>query len=655
MAFSLFNLIYIVVAILGLSFLIFIHELGHYWMARRVGMRVETFSIGFGRPLYTWVRDGVKWQIGWLLFGGYVKIAGQELEKGVDPYSVTDGFFGKSPLDRIKVAFAGPFVNIVFALVAFGLLWAVGGREKSFSEFTHKIGWIDPKSELYTLGVRPGDEITSYDGHPFQEAKDHLYAPMLGGDEVEVRGNKVDYFTGEKKPFTFSVKPCPNPAFVEKGVKTVGVLRPTNYEIYNRLSSGADNPLPEGSPMLSSGIRYGDRIVWADGDMIFSQMQLSHTLNDGRALLTIQRDGQTFLKREPRVEVQELKLDPQFKEELTDWQYEAQLNSVKFPKLYTIPYNLTNDAVVEGDVKYIDKDKQAEAFPVNPLSPQEEPLKKGDKIIAIDGFPITRSYELLARLQSHYVNVIVARNSSEIAKVKSTEADEDFDRELEMKDLQTIVKSVGTDHVVHDAGDFHLLNPIVPKMRNEFILSPEKQALATTELLAKKKEIESIEDPNKRSYAMQLLESQEKELMLGLPIQDRRVVYNPGPVQQFEVVYQEIVRMLGALVSGHMNPKFLSGPIGIVQVMRENSRVSWKESLFWLGAISLNLGILNLLPIPVLDGGTIAITLFELITRRRMNPKTLEKIIIPFAILLIAFFVFLTYHDISRIFNGLWK
>ncbi len=62
------NLIYILLAILGLSFLIFIHELGHYWMARRVGMRVETFAIGFGKPIYSWVRDGVKWQVGWLLF-----------------------------------------------------------------------------------------------------------------------------------------------------------------------------------------------------------------------------------------------------------------------------------------------------------------------------------------------------------------------------------------------------------------------------------------------------------------------------------------------------------------------------------------------------------------------------------------------------------
>src|ERR1700704_1985386 len=105
-----FSILYIIFAILALSFLIFIHELGHFIMARRVGMRVETFAIGFGKPIFSWEHDGVKWQIGWILFGGYVKIAGQDFDKDKDPYSIPDSFFGKSPLDRIKVAVMGPLV-----------------------------------------------------------------------------------------------------------------------------------------------------------------------------------------------------------------------------------------------------------------------------------------------------------------------------------------------------------------------------------------------------------------------------------------------------------------------------------------------------------------------------------------------------------------
>ena len=146
------SIFYLLMAILGLSFLIFIHELGHYFMARRVGMRVETFSIGFGHPIYSWVRDGVKWQIGWLLFGGYVKIAGMEGAEKQDPYTIKDGYFGKRPIDRILVSLMGPLVNIVFAFIAFTLLWSAGGREKKFSESTHKIGWIDQQSQLCSQG-----------------------------------------------------------------------------------------------------------------------------------------------------------------------------------------------------------------------------------------------------------------------------------------------------------------------------------------------------------------------------------------------------------------------------------------------------------------------------------------------------------------------
>jgi regulator of sigma E protease len=189
-------------------------------------------------------------------------------------------------------------------------------------------------------------------------------------------------------------------------------------------------------------------------------------------------------------------------------------------------------------------------------------------------------------------------------------------------------------------------------MRNEFQLSAEKQAWLSAELLEKRKELEGIEDPEKRSQALVILDNQEKQLLLGLPsVQDRRVEYNPSPIAQFNGVLSEIGRTLKALITGSLSPKWMSGPIGIVQVVHDNSMISLKEALFWLGAISLNLGILNLLPIPVLDGGTIMISLYELISGKKVPPKTLERLVVPFAVLLIAFFLFLTYQDLSRLFK----
>lgn len=647
-----FSLLYVLLAVLGLSFLIFIHELGHYWMAKRVGMHVETFAIGFGKPLCTWVRDGTTWQVGWLPFGGYVKIAGTETQDEADLYNVPGGFFSKSPWARIKVAFMGPLVNLVFALVVFGALWSLGGREKGFSEFTSVIGWVDPHSELYAKGVRPGDEITSYDDVPFQGKKDHIYAPMTASSDIKVSGFKVDYATNSKTPFQYIVKTYPHPQSAKKDVLTAGILSSGNYIIYNKQPNGVDNPLPDGSPLKVSGIEYGDRVLWVDGEIIFSSQELDDVLNDSRALLTIKRGNEFLLRRVPRIRADELKLEASFKDELADWQYEAHLNSVKMASLYTIPYNLTNDAVVENDLKYIDKDKQEEAFTTHPFSAIDSPLLKGDKIVAVDGIPIEKSYELLKQIQQHRVNIIVQRNPKAIETIAYNAADEDFDHQIHWKNIQAIAQSIGTGHPVYQSGDLVLLKPIVPKMRADLILSPDKQAWFATEILEKKKEIAGIDDPEMRAQALRQLEYQEKQLLLGLPmVQDRKVHYNPMPLEMFKNVFEEIWRTLGALVSGSLNSKWLTGPIGIVHVVHDNWMVGAKEALFWLGAISLNLGILNLLPIPVLDGGTIVMNIVEIVTRRRIHPKTLEKVILPFAVLLILFFVFLTYNDIRQLFG----
>ncbi len=648
---TLVSILYIIFAILGLSFLIFIHELGHYYMARRLGMRVETFSIGFGKPIYYWMQGGVRWQIGWLLFGGYVKIAGMEAGEQRDIYDIEDGFFGKKPLDRIKVAFMGPFVNIVFALLAFTALWTIGGREKKFSEFTHKIGWIDPRSELYLKGMRPGDEIISYNGHSYEGVKDHVSIPMThSGSEVEIDGFKVDPQTKRKTPFSYRIKPYPNPNAFEKDILTLGILNPASYIIYGKQTHEQENSLPEGSPMHHSGIQHGDRIVWADGIEIYSLNELSHTLNDSKALVTVRRGSNILLRRVPRVRIEELKLSPEIKEEILDWQFEAKLKGAKLQKLYYIPYNLNNEGLVEGPLKFIDQEKDQEVFSKNPFGQVDQPLQEGDRILAIDGEEIHHAFQILSLLQEHRVNIVVERDPKIERIVGWQLADGLFDQQYKWDDLREVTSQIGISKTPHPAGNLYLLNPVVPKTQKDFSLSEETRAQMQEDLQEEARSIDNIEDPEKRAHVKQLYETRSKQLFLGLPyIEDVKVEYNPNPFRLFYKVFEEIWHTLKALVSGSLNPKWMSGPIGIVQVVHDNSMVSLKEALFWLGAISLNLGVLNLLPLPVLDGGTICLSIYELITGKRLKSKTLEKLIIPFAVLLMGFFLFLTYHDLSRL------
>lgn len=640
----------IILAILALSFLIFIHELGHFFMARLEGMKVETFSIGFGRPIVSWKWQGVKWQIGWLLFGGYVRIAGTDVDKDQDLYQVKDGFFGKSPWARIKVSLMGPLVNIGFALLVFALLWVSGGREKNFSEYTLKSGWIDPQSELFMKGVRPGDEVWSLDGKPYRGMQDLIYVALTSSGPVEVKGAKVDYVTNEKTPFTYHVQPYPNPQRLDKGIKTIGLLAPANFLIYEN-SQGVS--LPESSPIKAVDLRNGDRVVWGQGERIFSLQQLSQLINDQKVLVTVEREGKPILLRIPRVQVQELKFDNSFRDELIDWQFEAGLQGTKFPKLYVLPYNLSNNGVVEATVPFIDKEIEDQTFAST--SDSEQFLRQNDRIIAVQGIPVSHSSEILKEIQEPKIYLIVQRNQEPMPLISWRDADHFFDISVSERDVQNIARSFGTNHQVNRSGSLILLGPITPKTHQEIYASSELYKNIEEEYQEQKRQIAAIEDPEKRQQLMELFEKRERKLELGVPIHDLKVEYNPIPTDQFMQAFNDIKRTLSALFGGTLNPKWMSGPVGIIQMFQEQSRSGLGDALYWLGVISLNLGVLNLLPIPMLDGGTIMLSLFEAITGYKIKPKTMEKLILPFAVLLIVFFIFLTYHDLSRLLGGFWK
>jgi regulator of sigma E protease len=613
------SIFYAGLAILGLGFLVFIHELGHYWIARRVGMRVEAFSIGFGRPLYTWERDGVKWMICLLPFGGYVKIAGMQREGSREPYEIADGFYQKKPWQRIKVALAGPLVNIFFALFVFVILWLSGGRTNSFTEFTNHIGWVDPASKLYSLGVRPGDVIERYNNHSFHGFKDLLVASLMEDKAVRIEGYKVDAATGEKTPFDYTLSTYENPEITKEKLSTIGVFSPASYLIYG--GDGAN----------ASGIEPQDRILWADGELIFSLHQLSALTNQSTAFLTVQRGDQIFHTKAPRVRLEDLKMTSSEKAEVGDWQYEAALKG-KLPDLFFIPYNLSPDCVVEGRLDFLDPAEKNTAF---------LPLEEGDRILAVDGIPTTQSYQLLESLQTRRVLMIVERDPKAIETVLWNRADAQFEM-FDRSDLNVMIASIGTSQLVDKKGDLALLNPVVPKSKLEFTESLRQEAEI-------KKQIESIRDPVKREAALKQLEIAEKRLVLGLSLRDRNVIYNPTPIVQFKAVLVDTWRTLAGLFSGTLNPKYMSGPVGIVHVVHQSWMVGVKEALFWMAIISLNLGVVNLLPIPVLDGGHIMFSLFEAVTKRALSSKTMERLVIPFVGLLIAFFFYVTYQDIARL------
>lgn len=636
------NILHILLAALGLGFLIFIHELGHYWMARRQGMTVEIFSIGFGKPFYSWEHKGVKWQLCWLPFGGYVRIAGMEKKGNLEPYDVPDGFYGKKPWARIKVAAIGPLVNLGFAFVAFCLLWMMGGREKSFSEYTHLIGWVDPCSGLYNAKVRPGDEISQLNHRPFRSFQDLLYVSLLEETHPVISGNKIDYFLGEKAPFSYTFTIPPQLKGMDRAHSIIDAFSPASYLIF-----ASPNTLPEGSPMRNSGIRANDRLLWADGKLIFSRNALISTINEQKALLTVKRGNHTFLARVPRVKISDLRINTTQKSEIEDWQHAMAIKG-KVQDLFFIPYTISSQGVVEEKLVYLNENSQEESPCKRERAEEEVPLELDDQIIAIDGIALHSGNEMLEHLQTRHIQIIV-HNEGDLSPISWKEADRHFACDIDWQALEAMINSIGTTQPIQEMGNLRLLKPVVPKLIDEIPLPDALRASLANTLTTQKKAIEEIKDPQEKDAALRQLEESQRKLVLGIALRDRPVNYNPSPITLFINIFKETYRTLVALITGFLSPKWLSGPVGMVQVMQQSWTVGAKEALYWLAVISMNLGILNFLPVPVLDGGHICFSLWEAITKKRIKAKTMERLIIPFILLLIALFVYLTYHDIVRL------
>jgi regulator of sigma E protease len=155
--------------LLAIGPLIFLHEMGHYLVGRWCGVKAETFSIGFGREIGGWTdKRGTRWKLGWLPLGGYVKFAGdmnpasQPSDEwlALPPEERAKTFQAKSLWQRFAIVFAGPFVNFLFAILAFMIIFAAVGQPTTPAV----VQGVVPGAAAEQAGFRKGDRIVAIDG-----------------------------------------------------------------------------------------------------------------------------------------------------------------------------------------------------------------------------------------------------------------------------------------------------------------------------------------------------------------------------------------------------------------------------------------------------------------------------------------------------------
>jgi regulator of sigma E protease len=169
---------YVVGFLVVLTILVFVHELGHYLIARRNGVRVEVFSIGFGPELFGWWdRAGTRWKLSTIPLGGYVKMFGDSDASsglpiaGLGQLTAAErevSFHCKRLGQRAAIVAGGPLANFVFAIVVLAILFMTYGQPFTPAE----VGQVLPNSAAEKGGIRQGDAIVSIDGHSIDRFED---------------------------------------------------------------------------------------------------------------------------------------------------------------------------------------------------------------------------------------------------------------------------------------------------------------------------------------------------------------------------------------------------------------------------------------------------------------------------------------------------
>ena len=190
------NIIYVVAVVLFLfGAAIFVHEYGHFWMARRRGLKVEAFAIGFGPKLFGWKRDGVEYAWRLIPAGGYVALPQMVTSSAIEGKMESEHLPPISPWSKILVAFAGPFMNVLFAFAIATLIYFVG---LPVAVNPPIIGYVEPGSEEAQLGIQEGDVIVQVSDRKINSWEDVQEATILARTNVlpvviERTGNRTTY------------------------------------------------------------------------------------------------------------------------------------------------------------------------------------------------------------------------------------------------------------------------------------------------------------------------------------------------------------------------------------------------------------------------------------------------------------------------------
>jgi regulator of sigma E protease len=611
----------IVLVILGLGLIIFLHELGHFLMAKKNKVRVEIFSLGFGQAIFKFRRGETEYRIAWLPLGGYVKMAGETMldERKGEPFELTS----KTPWQRFQIFVAGAVMNLLIAFPIAILSYVVGKVETP-----NEIG--TPGRAEEKAGILPGDIV------------------------LEVGGRKIDNLDKLRIELIRHSNGTVVPVKLKRGdeIKEVGVVA-------GRSSAHDSSPnqlmLPEPPP--GSPFKTKDEIAEINGKRVYQQAEADALLKaavDQDVRIMVRHRGLTF---EDDDKLREVK--------------------VRIPKKtwYVIA---PDENLYTARVADVADNAAATGM-----------LKKGDLIIQVGDQKVASWTELRAIVEGWSgdapLQVKVDReNEVKTYSIKPQKGEDGkwklgvvqfrkfenvfalvkpgsyFDR-MGVKSGDRLVAIDGTrgkkDEITLEGAPGLKVPPVVgfrdEAPRTISIEVDREGKIVPLKLVAEPEvagDLAAAGLPTQKDgwYKGSLMSGHSK------PFRRRALgdAIRVGLAEPVDIVVMTL-EILKKVLTGGESAKGFSGPIGIMQASYMFAELSFGNFLWLLCLITVNLGIFNLLPIPILDGGHNVLLLIEVVRKWFGKPPPGEKFIAGFQYVGLAFilmlFIFVTYNDISRL------
>jgi len=542
----LFNIGAVVVLLGGL---IFVHELGHFLVAKGLGVKVVRFSIGFGPKLLSLTRGETEYRLSALPLGGYVKMAGEDPTQEVAPEDRGRGFLEQAPWKRLAIAFAGPGMNLVFPLV---LYVAIGLAQNGELVAGPVVGSVAPGSPAAAAGLQPGDRIRSVLA-PGEGAAAIRYFSDLRDVVSPHPGQPLTFVVergGAQLPLTIvpATEDDSNP--VEKRTRGVIGVTPMYASALAAPAAGLVSPL---QPL--------DLVVTVEGKPVRHAGDLAAAMAAAGCAPVAMEVRRGVGKERPTVA----------------------LRDVPSCAPGGAPAVLPADPTVSAYLARVD-----------PGSPAARAgLQRGDALAAVNGHPV-RSYRDLN---------LLAREFKPGTAVQ-----------LSLLDGRTVA--------------------LLPEGE------PFKDELTRE---ARTRPVLGFHLEDRVGLDLGALVVEEVPLRRGLG-----EISGLATAQLWEVVRLTVVG-IGKIVTGDISFKTVGGPIMLFSIAAEAAEAGLGTFLFQMALISVNLGLMNLLPIPVLDGGHIVTAALEGITRRRLSLRVREVANWVGLALLLTLMIFVFGNDIMRL------